>query len=400
MSEYQYYEFRAVDRPLTPEQMSELRALSSRAEITSNSFTNSYNYGDFRGDPRKLMETYFDAHVYVSNFGTFTFLLRLPRAVLPDDTLARYASEEALNWWTTDEHTILEWQLNEDSSDGWMEGKGWMSRLLPLRDELVRGDYRSLYIGWLSSLWDGSLEDDEEDSDDWDDDDAEEPEDEEDDRSTGRREPPVPAGLGALTAAQSALAEFLCVDSDLMAVAAAASPKAPSNANSAQKAAEWVARLSEQEVRSLVGRVLNGEGMRVQAELQSQYYRADGEAAANSEAKAHRNGRTVAELLTMAAQAESERERKQTEERDRKRHAYLTGLATRFAELWSKVNTLAEEQKPASYDQACTLLVDMRDAYAHTERRPEFDTEFARFLGQFSRRTALVRKLKEVGFTS
>ena len=29
MSEYQYYEFQSIDRPLTPEQMSELRALHS-----------------------------------------------------------------------------------------------------------------------------------------------------------------------------------------------------------------------------------------------------------------------------------------------------------------------------------------------------------------------------------
>src|SRR5437762_69812 len=48
MSEYQLYEFRAIDRPLTSKEMQELRALSSRAEITPTSFTNEYSYGDFR----------------------------------------------------------------------------------------------------------------------------------------------------------------------------------------------------------------------------------------------------------------------------------------------------------------------------------------------------------------
>lgn len=33
MSEYQYYEFQAVDRCLTEEEMSELRRFSSRADI-------------------------------------------------------------------------------------------------------------------------------------------------------------------------------------------------------------------------------------------------------------------------------------------------------------------------------------------------------------------------------
>ena len=50
MSEYQYYEFQALDKPLTKQQQKELRSLSSRAEITATSFVNEYNYGDFRGE--------------------------------------------------------------------------------------------------------------------------------------------------------------------------------------------------------------------------------------------------------------------------------------------------------------------------------------------------------------
>jgi hypothetical protein len=38
MSEYQYYEFQAVDRPLSRQQMAEIRALSTRAEVTSTRF--------------------------------------------------------------------------------------------------------------------------------------------------------------------------------------------------------------------------------------------------------------------------------------------------------------------------------------------------------------------------
>ena len=79
MSEYQYYEFQAIDRPLTPGEMAELRKLSSRASITPTRLQNVYHYGDFRGDPLKLMERYFDAFVYVANWGTHRFMVRLPR---------------------------------------------------------------------------------------------------------------------------------------------------------------------------------------------------------------------------------------------------------------------------------------------------------------------------------
>jgi hypothetical protein len=43
MSEYQYYEFLAINRPLTADEMEKLRALSTRATITPVSFTNEYN---------------------------------------------------------------------------------------------------------------------------------------------------------------------------------------------------------------------------------------------------------------------------------------------------------------------------------------------------------------------
>ncbi|MCI0440780.1 MAG: hypothetical protein L0177_16865 [Chloroflexi bacterium] len=51
MSEYQYYEFQAVDRPLTKQEMSEARALSTRASIMPTSSVNEYHWGDFKGDP-------------------------------------------------------------------------------------------------------------------------------------------------------------------------------------------------------------------------------------------------------------------------------------------------------------------------------------------------------------
>jgi len=78
VSEYQYYEFRAVDRPLDERALRTLRALSTRADITPTSFVNTYNWGDFKGDPDALMEKCFDAFVYVANWGTRRFVLRLP----------------------------------------------------------------------------------------------------------------------------------------------------------------------------------------------------------------------------------------------------------------------------------------------------------------------------------
>ncbi|MDQ3548593.1 MAG: hypothetical protein M3439_07200, partial [Chloroflexota bacterium] len=94
MSEYQYYEFQAVDQPLTASEMAELRAFSTRASITPTRFQNTYHYGDFKGDPVKVMERYFDAFVYVANWGTHQFMLRLPARLLDIRAAQSYADDE------------------------------------------------------------------------------------------------------------------------------------------------------------------------------------------------------------------------------------------------------------------------------------------------------------------
>ena len=48
MSEYQYFEFQAIDRPLNKKEMAKLRTYSTRARITPTSFVNDYSWGDFR----------------------------------------------------------------------------------------------------------------------------------------------------------------------------------------------------------------------------------------------------------------------------------------------------------------------------------------------------------------
>ena len=86
MSEYQYYEFQAIDRQLTDEEQKALRGYSGRARINPTRFVNSYSYGDFRGDESEWMAKYFDAFVYMANWGTHRLMLRLPASLLPSES--------------------------------------------------------------------------------------------------------------------------------------------------------------------------------------------------------------------------------------------------------------------------------------------------------------------------
>jgi hypothetical protein len=79
MSEYQYYEFQAIDRRLDRAAQDALRSISSRARITATSFTNHYEWGNFKSNPRKFMERWFDLHLYLANWGTRRLMIRLPK---------------------------------------------------------------------------------------------------------------------------------------------------------------------------------------------------------------------------------------------------------------------------------------------------------------------------------
>lgn len=150
MSEYQYYEFAAIDRPLTRAEMAELRAVSSRAVITSRSFTNHYQWGDLKADPADWMHRYFDAFVYTAAWCSCHLSLRLPKAVFHKAELKIFARGPALSIDASATHWVLDWTLAESEDyDRFSEddGSGWMRSLIPLRDELMRGDLRPLYLG-------------------------------------------------------------------------------------------------------------------------------------------------------------------------------------------------------------------------------------------------------------
>ena len=61
MSEFQYYEFVAIDQPPSLTAQKKLRTIASRATITATRLVNTYEWGDFKGDPHALVTRYFDA---------------------------------------------------------------------------------------------------------------------------------------------------------------------------------------------------------------------------------------------------------------------------------------------------------------------------------------------------
>jgi hypothetical protein len=353
MSEYQYYEFRAIDRPLGRKEMDELRALSTRAEITPTSFTNTYQWGNFKGNPSALMDRYFDVFVYVANWGTHWLMLRIPRRFLDADAVEAYCDGEVLSLTVREEHVVLGFSSEDESGDEWSAGEQWMPSLISIRDELMRGDLRALYLGWLASFpergwYDGDVDVDEDE-----------------------REPPVPPGLAKLTAPQQALADFLRLDDDLLEVAAASSSGEPPAAPSRSEVVRWVETLPVVDKDRYLVRFLAEEGdVVLRAELAKRFREAT--APRDTDRLRASERRTVTELLAArdalakeksrraaekAARERARREREQAEARAQ----YLDQLAAREPAAWREVEQLIATKRPNDYDRAVTLLVDLHD---------------------------------------
>ncbi|MGD9189939.1 MAG: hypothetical protein PVI89_17100 [Desulfobacteraceae bacterium] len=379
MSEYQYYEFLSIDRPLTSEEMAALRELSTRANITPVSFANEYNWGDFKGNPDKLMQRFFDAHVYVANWMTAVFMVRLPIEALAKETADVMAVRYVLDFKATKTHWIITWCLEESENYdrfGMEDGRGWMAQLAPVRDELLRGDVRSLYIGWLAAVT-GEMMDDNE------------------------MEPLCVSGLGSLTAAQRALSEFLEVDTDLLAGAGMGSPAMQNEGISQQEMDKWIDRLPRDEVTALLKQLLAGKGQQAERTLRNRFT-AWQRGMQGDRTKALR--RTVGELRKNAEAAEKirleqkKRERKKREIKRRKeREAYLKKLSNDFPKVWKTVQQTVERGSGLAYDEACCTLIDLSEAYSLYASRKRFQQELSKFMVGHMRRKALIQRLVKAG---
>ena len=377
MSEYQYFEFAAIDRPLTDGEMAALRAVSTRAVITPSGFVNHYEWGGLKADPLDWMRRYFDAFVYLADWAHCRFALRLPRDMFGKAELKPFGVKQSLTIDASEDHWILDWSLDgSDNYDRFAEddGRGWMGRLVPLRDELIRGDQRSLYLGWLAGAAKGEV-----------------PE--------TTLEPTVPAGLSQLSAAQNALAEFLEIDADIIAAAAIGSADASDRPESVDA---WLQSLSPDELRSMLKSIVRADRPNPQREVASRYRAWHRQHAPQTAPEARR--RSVAELRSLAVPAGEERRRRdalareqQAAARRTRRDAQLRLLMSDVDKRWLALHQQAERGSASAYEQAVRALSDLAEAYAIVSDRKTFDRELRRFLVRHAKRGALLRRLTEAG---
>jgi hypothetical protein len=354
MSEYQWYEFVALDRMLTAKEMAELRAISTRAEISPTRFWNEYQWGDLKADPVELLARYFDVHLYFSDWGTHRLMLRLPASRIDLQQWKPYFPGGPSTLTAMADHVVIElWCEAEEPDDDWFEA-GLLGVLTPLRAQLLQGDMSAAYLAWLLAVQ------------------AEEV-------TVSTKEPPVPAGLREPSAPLAAMIEFLGIDPDLVAAAAEGGDEAGLDPAAVRA---WVTSLPPREKDRWLSKAIDEPNLPIGTDLLAAFRR---------QMSSHpTRGRTVAELRARAQEVRAAREALEAKQAaaarskaEAARRKHLTALARQGDLVWNRLEKLIDDRK---YDQAVRLTIDLRDVALTAGRVAEFDERLAALRKRHSRR--------------
>ena len=211
-----------------------------------------------------------------------------------------------------------------------------------------RGDLRALYLGWLLCVQNREVDDEE-------------------------LEPPVPRGLGELSATAEALAEFLRIDRDLLDVAAQSSPQLRKAEYHPKEVTEWVARLPAREKDEVIASlIVNGDHSAVSAIL-LRFIRERSSGALMDQPPR----RTVGALLQSAKACFEERSRleadKRAIEKARREHEaalareqHLDNLRGQESKLWARVESLISTKQPKD-ECALAKVIEHPQLFGHGE---------------------------------
>ena len=303
-------------------------------------------------------------------------MLGLPRKLLDQETIGPYCAGESLSCRSKGDKVILTFQ-SEDEEGEWAEGEGWLASLLPIRADLISGDYRALYLGWLGAIESGEIDDDE-------------------------LEPPVPGGLKTLNASLDRLADFLRISRDLIAAAAEASPGERASGVSQEEFGKWVLSLPNQEKDMLLLRLVEGGDPHLMAELRERAKRElrGGVEPAKGLRRTAGQIRERAEILAeeqrkIEAEKQARDQARRRQEEIEKRQKHLKALSNKEEILWVKVEELIATKQMKRYDEAVSLLQDLRDLADLRGRNSDFSSHLNAVLTQHLRKGTLMDKVRK-----
>ncbi len=335
MSEYQFYEFKSIDKPLSKEDKKEISNWSSRTSASNTGAVFTYSYSDFPKDEVKVVEKYFDAMFYIANWGDTRLILKFPKMLIDAKQIKQYCCEgfEVIE---KPGFALVDINLSdEEGYSDWIEGEGCLSSLVSLRDDIISGDYRCLYLIWLKMNTDDVVNE-------WGNIDSE------------SVEPPIPANLNSLNGALLDFIEIFEIDVD--AVKAASMNSLANLTESNEDYSEFILSLSDDKKNEFLKRLLENEAL-LSVKLRNHLKSFAEPENTNNNGEA----RTVGELAQAIIELKEKRKKEVKQKREEKKLAKLKKTEQNEAQLWDRINSLIKEKNTKSYDEAVELLKELKE---------------------------------------
>jgi hypothetical protein len=381
MNEYQYHEWQAVDRVLTPDEQAAVNDLSSHIEVSSSRAVVTYHWSDFRHDPKQVLLKYFDAYFYLANWGNLRLMFRFPKGLLDEADILPYCIDEFITFDTIGKYQVLDLDFSPEEGEGWMEADAGLSHFIRLRADLLEGDYRLLYLAWLKAMtFNGEPYDDEG------------YEDVDTDTAAYDREPPVPPGLKKLSPSLQSFVQVFEIDRFLVQAAAKASPDLKKTLMVDYQG--LIGRLPREECDNFLARLAEGDpgvGLALRKRLG---------AFQPQEPLQPAGRRTIQHLLEHAKQLEKAEKKRQTEAARQKHISEMKVLAGREAQVWQQVETTLDAgRKIASvYDEATGLLEKLNQLADFQDTQDSFQARLHRLAQKYASRPSLIDRWKKRGW--
>ena len=107
--------------------------------------------------------------------------------------------------------------------------------------------------------------------------------------------------------------------------------------------------------------------------------------------------RTVGQLVRETEEHREREHRRRVAEAEAKRIRELKALAKRESETWTEIFALIEQMQAKPYAEAVRLLGKLRDLAEYQGEEEAFQQRLNGVYEQYSRRSALLRRLREAG---
>jgi len=330
MSEYQYYEFQSIDKALSEKAQRSISKLSSRSKVSPYAASFVYNYGDFPADPIDILAKYFDAFFYVSNWGRTQLAFKFPKELLSIKAIEQYCDNEQVTLSEFKDFVILDINLHEEEGyHDWLEGENWLYSLVSLRDNILKEDYRVLYLAWLKYHSDCSY-----------------------DKDINIEEPSVPTGLKELSPALNDFIEIFRLNKDLVKSAAKMSVQVSPPIDLTQE----IKKLSREDCDYFLEQILEGKpniGSVLRKRL-SAFLPVSSKIAKQA-------ARTLNQLLDSANDIKLQEKQKEVIQAEKQRVEELKELSFRQEQVWQHIDNLIKQAKSKYYAEAVVLLTQLKN---------------------------------------